>query len=178
MRTITKNECRVYIACLAAYNAGILHGKWVDVDGLTVDELQSEINAVLAASPEEGAEEWAIHDHEGFHGLIKGEWPNLEDVCKWAELIAEHGEAIALYGAYNGIDTDELESRFLDSYRGEWDSFQDYVEQTCDDIGYLENVPDHIKYHIDWESVAREWSYDHFEEKAAGGGVHVFDANS
>jgi antirestriction protein len=172
--TQTSADCRVYIACLAAYNAGILHGKWVDVDGLTVDELQEEINAVLAASPEEGAEEWAIHDHEGFHGLIKGEWPDLQEVCTFAELIAEHGEAVAIYGAHIGADADGLGDSFQDAYCGQWDSFQEYVEQACDDIGYLENVPEHIKFHIDWESVAREWSYEHFEGEATGGGVHVF----
>lgn len=171
METRQENTCRIYVACLAAYNAGKLHGEWIDCDGLTAEEIQAEINAMLARSPEPGAEEWAVHDHEGWHGLIKSEWPCLNELAEWAELIEEHGEAFAMYAAnVGGADA----SQFEDAYRGKWDTFQEYVEQTCEDIGYLDNVPEHIKFHIDWESVAREWSYDHFEENATDGGVHVF----
>jgi Antirestriction protein (ArdA) len=29
-QTIVKEEYRIYVACLAAYNNGYLHGKWID----------------------------------------------------------------------------------------------------------------------------------------------------
>ncbi|WP_414590041.1 antirestriction protein ArdA [Scytonema sp. PCC 10023] len=51
---------QIYIACLAAYNAGKLHGSWVTVDG-DADDLEGEIKKIIATSPEPDAEEWAIH---------------------------------------------------------------------------------------------------------------------
>ncbi|RAN32725.1 hypothetical protein HY11_17410 [Hyphomonas pacifica] len=50
---------RVYVACLAAYNNGCLHGRWIDAT--TPDEIMVEVCAMLADSPLPGAEEWAIH---------------------------------------------------------------------------------------------------------------------
>ncbi|HCN91586.1 MAG TPA: antirestriction protein ArdA, partial [Hyphomonas sp.] len=49
---------RIYVACLAAYNNGCLHGRWIVVT--TPDEIMSEVRAMLADSPLPDAEEWAI----------------------------------------------------------------------------------------------------------------------
>jgi hypothetical protein len=35
------------------------------------------------------AEEWAVHDHEGFAGLISSEWPDLSEVAAIAEVLGE-----------------------------------------------------------------------------------------
>ena len=40
---------RIYVACLAAYNNGCLHGRWIDAT--TPDEVMAEVCAMLAASP-------------------------------------------------------------------------------------------------------------------------------
>ena len=51
---------RIYVACLASYNNGILHGRWIDVTD--EDAIWSEVQAMLKASPlDEICEEWAIH---------------------------------------------------------------------------------------------------------------------
>lgn len=51
---------RIYLACLAAYNNGRLHGAWVDADK-GQDHIWNGLRAMLRASPEPDAEEWAIH---------------------------------------------------------------------------------------------------------------------
>ncbi|RAN38199.1 antirestriction protein ArdA, partial [Hyphomonas sp. GM-8P] len=50
---------RIYVACLAAYNNGCLHGRWIEAT--TPDDIMGQVRAMLAASPLPGAEEWAIH---------------------------------------------------------------------------------------------------------------------
>jgi antirestriction protein len=60
----------IYVASLNDYNSGILHGAWIDAT-LPREQIEREIADVLATSPTalltgEPAEEWAIHDHEGF----------------------------------------------------------------------------------------------------------------
>lgn len=50
---------RIYVACLAAYNSGMLHGEWIDADQ-SADELHEGVQRMLKASSQPGAEEWAI----------------------------------------------------------------------------------------------------------------------
>ncbi len=50
----------IYVACLASYNSGILHGKWILADQ-TVSAIYDEIHELLEESPIEDAEEYAIH---------------------------------------------------------------------------------------------------------------------
>ena len=40
---------RIYVACLAAYNDGRLHGRWIAAT--TADEIRTQVRAMLAASP-------------------------------------------------------------------------------------------------------------------------------
>ena len=47
---------RIYVACLASYNAGKLYGRWIDANQ-DADDIQSEVDAMLAASPAPDAEE-------------------------------------------------------------------------------------------------------------------------
>lgn len=61
-------DAQIYVACLAAYNNGILHGAWMDATQ-SADEIRSEIAAMLAKSPIPHAEGYAIHDYEGFEGI-------------------------------------------------------------------------------------------------------------
>jgi antirestriction protein len=82
---------RIYVACLAAYNNGHLHGSWIEV----TDEaaIWQAVQNMLAASPiEEDAEEWAIHDYEGFAGAEVGEYFSFANVVELAEYITERGE--------------------------------------------------------------------------------------
>ncbi|QDS19378.1 antirestriction protein ArdA [Xanthomonas citri] len=42
---------RIYVACLASYNNGVLHGRWIDLDGMDADDVQAEIAEMLRESP-------------------------------------------------------------------------------------------------------------------------------
>jgi antirestriction protein len=79
------------VACLAAYNNGILHGTWID-PAQEPWTIWDEVRAMLAAlPPSPGAEEWAIHDDEGFGGVRIAEYAGLDRVAELAGFIAAHG---------------------------------------------------------------------------------------
>ncbi len=40
---------RIYVACLASYNNGVLHGQWIEASA-DADEMKEEVNAMLRAS--------------------------------------------------------------------------------------------------------------------------------
>src|SRR6202022_2303852 len=59
----------IYVASLADYNNGVLHGAWIDA-AREPAEIQADINAMLAESREPNAEEFAIFDYDQF-GLCR-----------------------------------------------------------------------------------------------------------
>src|SRR5690242_7244320 len=70
---------RIYVASLSDYNAGELHGVWMDADQ-DAGELHQAVAAMLALSNEPPAEDWAIHDYEGFGPFRVDEHESLEVV--------------------------------------------------------------------------------------------------
>ena len=77
---------RIYVASLRDYNAGRLHGIWLTV-GSDGSELAGSVRRMPNASIEEGAEEWAIHDYEGFGDFRIPENTRLETVIGIAAAI-------------------------------------------------------------------------------------------
>ena len=188
------SDMKIYVACLASYNAGRLHGVWIDCEGKDADALQDEVNAMLRASPEpnvrvacptcegtgvsvaaivEGvqqcepcgtcrglatvpsAEEWAIHDHEGF-GRAVGEYTRLPHVAALAEAIAEHGAAfIAFLENQGGDDIGAAVEDFEDAYQGDWDSEKAFAENLLDDMGELKDDSMLARY-FDYDAFARD----------------------
>lgn len=142
---------RIYVACLAAYNNGILHGAWIPVT--TPDQIRTDVATMLAASPDPHAEEWAIHDYEGFEGCNLSEYAAFETVCELAAFIEDHGELGAkLYNTY-ASDLSEARAAFED-YAGEYKSAADFAEDLHKQTGT--QIPDSLKYYIDWQALARD----------------------
>jgi antirestriction protein len=90
-RTATRNNGgarpRIYVASLADYNAGRLHGTWIDADR-PAHEIRAKVARMLAASREPMAEEWAVHDYQGFPGCRLSESSDFDYVSEVAGLIA------------------------------------------------------------------------------------------
>ncbi|MGQ5253989.1 antirestriction protein ArdA [Xanthomonas arboricola pv. corylina] len=42
---------RIYVACLASYNNGVLHGRWIDLYAVDLDDVRGEIAEMLRESP-------------------------------------------------------------------------------------------------------------------------------
>lgn len=162
MNESTGPSPRIYVASLSDYNAGRLHGVWIDA-AEELDEIWSQINAMLAASPEPGAEEFAIHDHDGFYLVNVHEYESIENVHLLAEGIARHGKPFAVWAAL--LDTAEWNTElnaFEDRFEGAYDSYADFGEQLLDnfdiDVDELdlpEWVRDYI--HIDTDALGRTW---------------------
>lgn len=149
---------RIYIASLSDYNAGILHGKWIDLEGKDADDLQDEVNSILEESPyadqySEEAEEWAIHDYE-LGGISINEYTGLEKVIAIAEALEEHGEPLAIYVNDLGDFESALKS-FEEAYMGEYDSFLEYATEIFDEL-YGHSVPESIRFYIDYNAFARD----------------------
>jgi antirestriction protein len=142
---------KIYVACLAAYNNGFLHGQWIDANQ-DPEAIHAEIEDMLGISPVSGAEEWAIHDYEGFEGLTINEYDNIESVAEYARLIDKHGAAYAAYANNVGVDC-ATEEEFEESYQGEWDSQEAFAQNLADEIM---DIPERLAFYFDYEKFASE----------------------
>lgn len=172
---------RIYVASLADYNAGRLHGRWIDANQ-SADAIREEIAEMLAESKQRTDGEWAIHDYENFGDLELSEYAGIDQVAQAAHLIAEHGPVFAALLAYVGgaSNIDEALRYMEQGYCGEYDSLTDYAEQFIDDCyaDSIKGLPEFIRYRIDYEGIGRdmEISGDVFTLECEGK-VHVFYAS-
>lgn len=171
------NGPRIYVASLSDYNAGRLHGRWISAD-LDRDEVHQAISEMLTQSIEPGAEEWAIHDYDGFGPWQLSEHEEIDAVLRVAEGIATHGIAFAHWAAEVGTDVDDLRA-FEDHYLGQWSSMEAFAEELVEDFGIeqaLEQIPEPFRWYVqvDIESFARDLESDHLTSEDADG-VHIWD---
>ena len=75
----------------ASFFNGILHGVLIDATQ-DIEDIQEQINDMLASSPEEDAEECAIHDYEGFAGYSVSEYKSIQRAHEVACFLEEHGK--------------------------------------------------------------------------------------
>ena len=161
---------QIYVACLAAYNSGYIHGRWVDaMQG--VDGIYEDINGMLADSPVEDAEEWALHDYSGFGSTRIEEYESIETVVNIAEFINGHGElGSTLLGEYSIDDA----QRFLDDhYHGSWDSEVDFAQSMFEEC-YSDAIPDYLAGYFDHEAFSRDLFINDYFSVEAQGQTHVF----
>lgn len=160
-------EPKIYVASLSDYNNGRLHGAWIELDGKDASEVSEEITAMLEASPSAKAygtkaEEYAIHDHEGFGGVAVGEYDSIGKLVEKAEVIVEHGEDVGAGFLVHAADLGwELDS-FEDRSRGLWTSFAEFAEELFDDVfSDVVKAAESTNYlTVDYEGFARDLEAD------------------
>lgn len=159
----------IWVASLADYNNGILHGDWINANQ---DEtaIWQQIQHILDTSPtarHEGApaEEWAIHDYDDFGPLRLDEHENIHTVAILGRHIAQYGPAYAAWADDIGLDkaaSDDAEQTFTGNYLGHYDTKETYVQQAIDDLGLEADldkaVPAPLRYYvqIDYQALARD----------------------
>ena len=83
---MNKLEPKIFVICLSAYKQGILHGAWIKANQET-DLLYSDVQSMLASSPMNDAELFAIHDYQGFGALSIDKNTSLEVISALASVI-------------------------------------------------------------------------------------------
>jgi antirestriction protein len=178
-RQRTSPSPRIYVASLSDYNAGTLHGEWIDADQEPAAIYES-IRAMLEASEEDTAEEFAIHDYEGFGSLRISEYESVDWVAQVALGIAEHGEAFGHWAVHIQSEVAHTErsaalTRFEEAYQGVWESEVAYAESLLDEHVLDDAVPSGLRHFVkvDYGAFAAELFMELWAVRDAEG-VHVF----
>ena len=150
---------RIWVGCLACYNAGELIGEWIDVAETAEDELTPE----FIHGRDTSHEELWVTDFEGFEDLIDGEG-SVSLFYSAAELFREAEEsyvgvpALVAWLKFEGLNWDDHRAvieDFKERYVGEYDSGADCAEGELAEIyaDVIEALPESLRYRIDWDGV-------------------------
>lgn len=183
MKTGTES-IKVYVASLSDYNAGILHGVWIDLEEHDKGAAMEIVAGMLKASPYatkhgETAEEWAIHDYEAPFKI--GEHGYFDTLYAFIEARDDSGDEDAFIVWYENNtasdknDAASMVSEFQDVAAGSGNTLEDWCEEFCNDTGTLESVPENLRCYFDYEKYARDMEYsgDIWSEER-NGTVYVF----
>ena len=165
-------DIQIYVADLAAYNAGTLHGVWIEATD-ALDDIQDQINTMLASSPVEDAEEYAIHDFDGFKGCSIEEYEGIDSAHEKALFIEAFGALGALVLTHFCGDMAESREALEDCYCGAYGSLADYAQELTEDST---EIPDHLKPYIDYERMGSdmEMSGGIYTVEVKWNEVHIF----
>ena len=150
-------EVGICVQCLAAYNNGIHHFQWIDLEHIEKEgDVMEAIQWMLASSPVDGAEEYMVSDTVGLPSFLSNcQWPDIKQIeaygLNFQDLWLKHENAYKALCGYLGevVEVDRFEEMYLGDQSPE-EYVQDLVEQT-------ERIPDSLAYYIDWESMAKDW---------------------
>lgn len=173
---------QIYVACLSSYNAGKLHGVWIDLDGKDADDIEAEVKDMLAASPMADAEEWRIDDTNDLDGYTPS---NLEEAAAIGECINRTDNLAVIHwlkhGNAGGLSPWEYEERLRDDYLGVYASETDFIEDQLRDEGIaaeLEKIQigDQTAWqYLDVDAIAGDWMISaYFSQYCSDEGYYIF----
>ena len=161
---------RIYVGTYAKYNSGNLNGAWMDLS--TWDDAEDFHSACLMLHSDESDPELMFQDWEGIPDGLVTESHVDPLVFELAEM---DDEALHIFTVYRSdVDQNGTVEEAQEAFRGTYDTPADYAQELVEETGGLENVPDWLKSHIDWEGVARDMGHDGTTFARVPSGVMVF----
>lgn len=185
---------KVWIGCLACYNAGDLVGHWYDCDGSATDVTPEEVHR-LGGGPEvdedgyliEGAdgdspheELWIFDTDETPHSSLAREMSPLEAAAIGDRIndLEHHNidlDAYAAYGDLVGFDfEDDYLGEFEEAFQGTWDDRKDFAYELAEELGSVPKDYSWPASYIDWDAATRDLFMDYSDAPAEGGRIYVF----
>lgn len=121
---------RIYIACLASYNNGVLHGDWIDLEGMDADGVREGIAAILRESP---------------HPNVEVKCPECEgsgDGGLAASCVSADRKPCPMCGGTGKVPSaEEWAVHDYDDVPGEWGAYPD-LDRLCEFVETLEELDD------------------------------------
>jgi antirestriction protein len=176
MKTNTKNM-EIYVGTYSKYNDGNLEGSWIDVKDLTEDDF---CNKITNLHTDEEDPEFMFQDIDidiqclkdlvSESGIDKEFWDLKEQINRLSDTEIEAFDIFVSNGHPANVNT------FRDAYRGftdSWNIYNDFGMEIAEECGYIDQMPEPIKYYFDAEGFGRDLLNSDFWEEDG----HIFYSN-
>ena len=168
-------EPQVYISTYGLYNNGFLSGRWFDASELyDAGAVMAEIRRLaqkdgIAESDIDDfvGEELMVQDTDGYPFEIRTD--SLQTLAEIGEACEDDSIALriailsASHGTY-GMDPMEIIEAARDLCFTEGRSIEDCAANLCDEMGTLDEIPEHLRHYFDFSAYARDLLHDGFSE--------------
>lgn len=160
----------IYVGTYAKYNAGSLFGKWLNPEDF--DDKQEFLDACRELHIDEDDPELMFQDWEGVPPGMVSECHVSEDLWDWLELSDTAKEILSLYREH--VDSNGTIEQAEEAFRGVYRSAADWAEEYLSDTGALNEVPESLRYFIDFDAYARDAAHGGMSFVDTPDGVYVF----
>lgn len=163
---------RIYVGTYGKYASGSIAGAWLNLEDYA--DREDFLKACAELHKDESDPELMFQDYEGFPSGFYSESSVPAELWDWLELDEDDRNILEAY--QNCMDETATIEDARDAYCGKYDSEEDFAAEWFEEIGDLKSVPDFLRYHIDWEGVARDLSIggDFMFHRDDNGDVYVF----
>jgi len=111
----------------------------------------------------------------------EGSMITFEEVMKEVPNGFEDNEAEAFAfwdnDSFENDEVCEFWDKFTEAFAGVWHSELDFAENLVEDLGYIDEMPEHIRGYFDYEAFARDLFMGDFFSTNAPMGIAVFRCN-
>lgn len=101
----------------------------------------------------------------------------MAEVPKGFEDCESEAEAFFDNETWDNSEAWEFWEKYEEAFAGVWHSELDFAENLAGDLGYINEMPEHIRYYFDYEAFARDLFMGDFFSANIAGGVVVFRSN-
>jgi antirestriction protein len=159
---------RIYVGTYRKYNEGSIRGDWLDPEDYS--DKDEFLQACKELHEDEEDPELMFQDWEDIPEGMVSESHVSDDLWEWLDMSDTQREVWALYREHVNQDGDLDEAE--EAYQGTYRSEGDFAEELYEDMGT--EIPDSLRAHIDWSSVARELQMDGYTYVQHEGETWVF----
>ena len=162
-------QIKIYVGTYHKYNCGSIQGAWIDVTELDKDEFYSKCKELHKEEedPEFMFQDWEaidlLKDFISEGGTDKEFWELKEQI---KDLSNEQIEALTAYqNLFGTIDVSDFEDRYFGHFEGFFGDINSvFGQHMLEEMGELEQVPQHLRYYIDEEAYGRDLLINDFSE--------------
>lgn len=163
---MTMTAPSVFVGTYKAYNNGSLKGKWFYLEAYSDrDEFYDAIKAFHcnpdnddARTEPEDDPEFMFQDWEGIPDAYISEcWLHDDLWDNWVNLTDDERELLTVYLDHVNADGDLAEAK--ERFQGKFNSPEDWAEDYWENSGLLSEIPENLRFYIDYQAYARDCRY-------------------
>lgn len=168
-KTKTMETIKIYVGTFEKYNNGSIQGAWIDVTELDKEEFYLKCKELHKdeEDPEFMFQDWEcpdlLNDFISEGGTDPEFWELKEQI---KDLSDDQIEALTAYqNIFGTIDVQDFEDKYFGHFEGFFgDINREFGEHMLEEMGELEQVPQHLRYYIDAEAYGRDLLISDFSE--------------